>query len=51
MKDERELKPCDLALAGFSAIRQIDQSDAAHDEALALAFLAAAWPRLSAQNQ
>lgn len=51
MKDERELKPYDLALAGFSAIRQIDQTDAWQDEALASAFLCAAWPSLRAQNQ
>ena len=38
-------------LAGFSAIREIDESDEWYHGALLSAFLCAAWPTLRAQNQ
>jgi len=51
MKPEREPGPRDVALAGVNAIREIDETDYEHDEALVAAFLCAAWPTLRAQNQ
>ncbi len=51
MTPEREPGPHDVALAGFNAIREIDETDEQHDEALVAAFLCAAWPTLRAQNQ
>jgi hypothetical protein len=51
MTAEPEPGPRDVALAGVNAIREIDQTDEEHDDALVAAFLCAAWPTLRAQNQ
>lgn len=51
MKREPDGEPSEIALAGFNAIREIDQDDDRYAEALAEAFLCAAWPSLRAQNQ
>jgi hypothetical protein len=41
----------DLAAAARDAARDIDQSTAVDLDALAAAFIGAAWPTLQAQNQ
>ena len=38
-------------LAGFSAIREIDESDEWYHDALLSALMCAAWPTLRAQDQ
>ncbi len=43
--------PRGLVRAGHSALREINERDEEHDEALTAAFLSAAWPSLRAQNQ
>lgn len=43
--------PPGLARAGRRALHEIDERDEKHAEALAAAFLSAAWPSLRAQNQ
>jgi hypothetical protein len=51
MKPDRDRDPLEVAFAGFNAIREIDQTDQAHEDALLAAFLCAAWPSVRAQNQ
>jgi hypothetical protein len=51
MEPERDPIEHDLASAGLSALREIEECDEEKADALLSAFLCAAWPSIIAQRQ
>jgi hypothetical protein len=51
MEPEREPIEHDVAVAGLSALRDIEECDEERADLLLSAFLCAAWPSITAQRQ